>query len=244
MNDKKDSITDISEAFAPIVRFLEGIFKWIEDNSETIAKAANKFHQHVLFEQSGWLPHYTTPFGLMEDIVDAHSLANLLERYYIDNWSKVKHEFRMHVAEMHVDEEAKDTFYEALEAHEHGLYRTTARTLFPEIERLARGSAQHNGSLPNIASLVEIRRAAGNLGLSELSPPEGGPVLAHFARMSHHIYEHARTSEAVVILASDPVPNRHATIHGLISYKTMQSSLNSLIMTEFMYRIVSLTNRL
>ncbi len=165
MNDNKDSITDLSEAFAPIVSFLESIFKWIKNNPETIAQAANKLHQHILFEQSGWLPHYTTPFGLMEGIIDAHSLTNLLERYYIDNWAQVKHEFRMHVAEMHVDEEAKDTFYEALEAHEHGLYRTTARTLFPEIERLARGSAQHNGSLPNIASLVEIRRAASNLGL-------------------------------------------------------------------------------
>ena len=240
MNDKNDNISDTSETFAPIISILEDVLKWIEDNSECIIQAANKFYQHVLLEQSGWLPHYTTPFSLIENIIDAQGLGNLLEKYYIDNWAQVKSEFRKHIAKLNVDEEAKATFYEALEAHEHGLYRTTARTLFPEIERIARGKQRYSGNIPNIASLIEIRKAAGNLGLSELGPPEGGPVLAHFARMSHHIYEHVRTSEAVVSLDSNPVPNRHAAVHGLISYKTMQSSLNSLIITEFMYRIISL----
>lgn len=195
-----------------------------------------------MFEESGWLPHYTAPFILLESITDAESLSKLIERHYINNWVGVKDKFKAHVAELNVDDEAKATFYEALDAHGHGLYRTTARTLFPEIERLARSNTGDGGNLTNIASLIDIRKAAGNLGLGELGPPEGGPVLAHFVRMSHHLYEHVRTPEAVVSLTSDPVPNRHATVHGLVSYKTMQSSFNSLIMTEFMYRVISLTS--
>ena len=34
------------------------------------------------------------------------------------------------------------------------------------------------------------------------------------------------------------MPNRHATVHGLVTYRTMQSSLNALIMTEFMYQVI------
>ena len=78
------------------------------------------------------------------------------------------------------------------------------------------------------------------LELTEILAQAGGvgAVLAQFRRMTNHLYEPVRTEERVAELASDPVPNRHATVHGLVSYSTVQSSLNALIMTEFMYRII------
>ena len=37
---------------------------------------------------------------------------------------------------------------------------------------------------------------------------------------------------------TDPVPNRHAVIHGLISYSTAQNSINTLIMVDFMFHLI------
>jgi hypothetical protein len=111
------------------------------------------------------------------------------------------------------------------------------RLLFPEIERIARAELL-NGRLGGIASLKKVRAAVGQLGLSELAPQDGGPVFSQFGRMAHHLYETASTQERVAELANDPVPNRHAAVHGLVTYRTMQSSLNALIMTEFMYQAI------
>ena len=146
-------------------------------------------------------------------------------------------EFEKHLITSKVDDEANATFIEALDAHGLGLYRVAPRLLFPEIERLARA-----GRLGKIAILDDIRDKVERqeIGLSALAPSGGGPVLAQFQRMTDHLYEKVLTPEKVADLANDPVPNRHAALHGLVCYRTMKNSLNALIMTELMYRIISL----
>ena len=37
----------------------------------------------------------------------------------------------------------------------------------------------------------------------------------------------------------DPVPNRHAALHGRVSYASEKSSLNMLIMTDFIFDAIS-----
>jgi hypothetical protein len=80
------------------------------------------------------------------------------------------------------------------------------------------------------------------IGFSDLAPSGGGPVFAQVERMADHLYKTVRTTENVAELVNDSVPNRHAALHGLVSYRTMKSSLNALIMTEFMFRITPLVN--
>ena len=80
------------------------------------------------------------------------------------------------------------------------------------------------------------------IAFSDLAPSGDGPVFAQFERMADHLYKTVRTPENVAELVNDSVPNRHAALHGLVSYRTMKSSLNALIMTEFMYRIIPLVN--
>jgi hypothetical protein len=228
---------DLKGAITAIDELLKGFGRWVEANSGTLVELVRKAHRHLLFDRAGWLPHYTTPFFLVEDDIDAAGLSALLDGYYRQNWTRVRGEFEARLVGLKVDEDAKATLSEALDAHGHGLYRATARLLFPEIERIARAELL-NGRLGGIASLKEVREAVGQLGLSELGPQGGGPVFAQFARMAHHLYETASTPERVAELASDPVPNRHAAMHGLVTYRTMQSSLNALIMTEFMYQVI------
>jgi hypothetical protein len=40
-------------------------------------------------------------------------------------------------------------------------------------------------------------------------------------------------------LESDPVPNRHAAIHGMIVYNSVWHSLNVIFMTDYAFQVVS-----
>jgi hypothetical protein len=167
------------------------------------------------------------------------TVAQEIEAYYRDNWLSVAVAFRTQLSMMDIDEEARAVFDEALAAHGAGLYRAAVRALFPEIERVAR---EHllEGTLKGIASLTEVRRAAGDLGWSELQKFGEGPIFGQFAAMSHHLYEVVKTPERIAELIASPIPNRHAALHGLVAYSSLQSSLAALIMTEFMFKAISI----
>jgi hypothetical protein len=83
------------------------------------------------------------------------------------------------------------------------------------------------GTLPVLKDIRgKIERQ--EIGLSELAPPGDEPFFAQFERMAHHLYENILTPDKLAALANDPIPNRHAALHGLISYRTMKTSLNAL----------------
>jgi hypothetical protein len=88
-------------------------------------------------EASGWLPHYTTPFAIVLDVMTAEEISAVIERRYRENWHEVESAFLERLEASELDDEAKATFKEALASHRHGLYRSVPRTLFPEIERVA-----------------------------------------------------------------------------------------------------------
>ena len=40
-------------------------------------------------------------------------------------------------------------------------------------------------------------------------------------------------------LEQDPVPNRHAAMHGYVSYSSPQNSLNAIFVADYMFRLIS-----
>ena len=68
--------------------------------------------------------------------------------------------------------------------------------------------------------------------------PAGFFGLNLFRRLSSHLYETVRDDDARQRFAGDPVPNRHAVVHGLVEYSSMQNSLNALFMTEFLFSTI------
>jgi hypothetical protein len=216
----------------------------------TAAKTAAEYYQANLeplfryhaklarISEAGWLPHPSSPASMIPDENEI-DIDDLMERHYRENWLDVKSKFLDGVARCDIDQEAKDTFVEALCAHEQGLFRSTCRTLFPEIERVVRTELL-DGSLNSIASMKDLQRVAGQIGLSELrSHRLSGMAL--YSRLVDHIYVPAHTAEEVAKLSRDRVPNRHAAMHGLVTYKSMQNSINMLIMADFMFHVVSAT---
>lgn len=127
---------------------------------------------------------------------------------------------------------------EALELHEIGHYRPVVRLLFPEIERVARKELFPDWN-KSLTSLKELRDAAGNhLGFSTFGSIEYSWHL--FAKVSRHLYEYVNLDRvSIAKYENDPVPNRHASLHGTVVYKTVNNSLNAIIMAETMFIIIS-----
>lgn len=187
---------------------------------------------------AGWLPHYTTPFDrLGGEEVGSDAVAESLTAYYRDHWPDVRAAFVEHLERYDLDAETKASFMEALGTHEHGFYRATGRLLFPEIERVARIEFHDGSASARITSIEELRKQADNMSPHDTDVP-GFFGLQLYDRLIDHLYSYASDPEKVAILAKDPVPNRHATLHGLVPYSSMQNSINALIITDFIFQVV------
>ena len=199
-------------------------------------------------EKAGWLPHSTSPFHLITEELADDDVTPLVDAHYRDSWPSIKAEFASHIAKYDLDEEAKATFLEALEVHESGHYRAVVRLIFPEIERIAckeiYGGKQYEEpeeegkQAKQITNLTGFRKAIGKLPLSDVVGFDFGMNLYH--KLDEHLYKNIGTKpQHIRKYENDPVPNRHASLHGLVSYTTFQNSINMLIMADFMYHLFS-----
>ncbi len=57
-------------------------------------------------------------------------------------------------------------------------------------------------------------------------------------RIREHAYEQVWTEDERERFEGDPVPNRHAAIHGRVAYSTHKHSMNMLILTDYVFRIL------
>jgi hypothetical protein len=89
---KRGASVDLKGTVIAIDELLKGFGRWGEANSEALFELARKAHRHLLFESAGWLPHYTTPFSLVEDDTDAAGLSAILNGYYLQKWTRVRGE--------------------------------------------------------------------------------------------------------------------------------------------------------
>lgn len=214
----------------------------IENQFGTITKALQKFIEHEdrckRLEKAGWLPHPASPWHLLDDdsLNDA-PLHEAIERYYLSDWPTVRASIEAAIDGYLIDDEAKLTFREALAAHEAGLYRCVPRTLFPEIERVSR-AVIHRGAMDKIASQPELQKIVGSLCPQDLAR-EGVSGLRLYDKLVDHMYASMQTPERVAAIAAEPVPNRHAAVHGYVTYNTVRHSINALITAEYLFHAIS-----
>jgi len=83
-----------------------------------------------------------------------------------------------------------------------------------------------------------LSEAVGELGPSEFAMP-GVSGIRLYTKLADHLYKQVRTPDEVAAARLDPVPNRHAVLHGRVSYATLKSSLNMLIMADFIFDAIS-----
>ncbi len=165
-------------------------------------------------------------------------------------WAAVEQAFLAKLADYDVDEEAKETMNEALAAHRQGMFRVAPRLLFPEIERVCSDAffdgkrtitvPTKNGkqSRLRITRLKEVWEMVREMPLGDLAAYEYSWQL--FRKVEDHLYDEVGDDDTMrEKYRADPVPNRHGALHGIICYKTQQTSLNTIIMADFIFHLVS-----
>ena len=241
LDEQETAITRIVQGQRRLAEAMKGF------RLEPVVAVAGKLARHARNAQKldagGWLPHHSTPFDRVDACEgDSSELNAVLLRYYGESWPEVRRGIESRMTGYTVDDEAKATVGEALEAHEAGLYRSVCRVLMPEVERVARAEL-HDGSLERITSQKRLRKLSGRLPLFSVDPP-GLYSLNLYRRLSNHLYDHIGGEEDLQRFACDPVPNRHAVVHGLIVYSSMQNSLNAIFMADYIFLVISVLKRM
>lgn len=179
---------------------------------------------------TGWLPFRTVLFHYIDEHrSDSSQLNCYLSEYYSTEWDSIRDDMILHLDRCQIDDEARATFREALKAHELGLYRCVCRVLFPEIERVIDGG-HHSKEL--------LEKLGGTQSLEHLSFQERLDYVI-CGQLINHVYESGKTREK---LKENPVPNRHAALHGLVSYSSHKHSMNMLIFTDYIFRVLTTEN--
>ena len=214
-----EGLRKLAEASAPYLA------KW----SELAPRLAEWSRTVDALNEVGWLPYHTAPFHHVDECGDDLDLLDRrFSEYYRTRWSEIRNDMESRLEDYHIDDEARETFREALSAHEAGLYRCVCRVLFPEIERTIGAGLRSKRLLEKLTGTGDLADYA----FREVF----GYVL--FGRLVRHVYE-SGTREA---FERDPVPNRHAAMHGLVSYSTHKHSMNMLILTDYIFQILPQEN--
>ena len=172
----------------------------------------------------------------MSSTNDDSSVDDVVLNYYQENWASVKQVIEEELSACDVDGDSKETLREALIAHEHKLHRLVATSLFPAIERAVRDCLCGN-QLGNISVKEQLEDNIADMPLSML--PYGALGFIGFTQLSDHLYENIYTAAARNRFEDASVPNRHATIHGLITYSSEKSSLNAIFVAMYVFRILT-----
>ena len=261
----------MAREFEPVLRRLRELAARLEPLSRSLAAAAPvvqavaregaKWGTAESLLQRGWVPNHTTPFDLVAECGDDDArLQTSLLAYYTDNWGEVRARLETRLYSHDIDDEAKITFREALDAHEAGLYRSVSRVLFPEFERVFRAALFHGRAGP-----ISYHKFVKELFGEDFNPKLSDILIAGFQDMVLFKYltqgvrepgtsgDGARSAapEYVPGLAvgvdetnveqarQSPIPTRHAVAHGLVAYSSQQSSLNALFIADYVFSVVS-----
>ena len=156
--------------------------------------------------------------------------------YYRGNWRTVRQSIELRLDTYLVDNEAKAAFRECLDAHENRLYRLVCRSSFPEVERIIRVEIYHNNvGWFSVEKL--LKQHFDNLPVSVFPNSKFG--FAGYRQFTEHLYAQVRSEDDRQRFVDHQVPNRHASIHGLLSYSSEQSSLNSIFVAEYVFQLIT-----
>ena len=228
-----DTVRQLNVMCSPFLQQLKEISEAIAPHVETLV---NYFTISEAYRAVGWLPYRLSPFHYVEECGDDTALLDeRLANYYKTNWDEIRKDMESRLSKYHIDDEARETFLEALNAHGAGYYRSTCRVLLPEIERVFR--VQFFNSKTGKISHEIMKKLTKDKYLENfiMDNPFG---LELFGVLVSHLYEQINEGNKEQF-EKIPIPNRHAAIHGLIVYSSMKNSFNTIVMADYIFQIVT-----
>ena len=219
------AMAHISQAIAPYIKGLVRYEKFIDSVRTT-----------------GWLPYHTLSIDYVEKCAeDTALLENHISSFYKNTWNTIRQDIESRLSQYHISEETKETFREALSAHEIGHFRCVCCVLFPTIEREFRRHFFEDSAC-SINSKKMLKKLTIRGELEDFLPREAyGWIL--FELLIKHLYEQVGDDNRQAY-QKDYVPNRHASLHGLLPYSSHKHSINMIIMADYVFQVLTATTSL
>ena len=183
----------------------------------------------------GWVVHHTLPTTVLEDAAE-ENLDEAIMTHYKEKWPEVRKEIELATSRYLIDRDSKEIMNQALSAHEHGLYRLVPRAMMTEIERT--GKVQLHEKL--VGSKFDSKKIIGevdDLPLSFFDDLTSATI--QYEIFEKHLYKHLINENDLSPFAENAIPNRHATVHGLVPYASNKSSLNSIFLADFVFLMIT-----
>lgn len=180
--------------------------------------------------KAGWVPH---PILFSIEKSDEEQFRQQIEPLWRQHWPAFQSNLVQRVKTL--DGVAGPVLIEAAQLHQLGYYRAVPRLLLPECEAVVR----RRFGVPEVGSdtqLKSLRDRLGAMPLREHGRPIDGVWL--FSTLEGHLVDHVRTQEQVDRFKASGIPNRHACIHGIIDYRTFQSSMNAILLALYVFEMV------
>ena len=226
----------LAEQLQPLARLLEVATKPGGQVYSLVSGFALYAAVAQVSDTSGWLPHQSVPFEriLRESAGDMSRLTDLVSDYYEDHGLEVLDSIESQLVSYSIDDEARATMVEALGAYRLGLYRCVCRVLLPEIERVLREDLLRVEELKALKE-SELRTYLNKYQLTDFVLT-GAPDLVLFGRLSKHVFGWVKSRAQIGRYST---PNRHAAAHGWLAYSSNKNSMNTIICTDYVFRVVT-----
>lgn len=237
------TLHQLGESLQTFIRISARISETITPYVESLAPYIEQFARYNRFIDSvhatGWLPYHTVAIDYVEECNgDVSLLETRLTDFYKDNWESIHADIDTRLDQYQVSEETKATFREALDAHGVGHYRCVCRVLFPQVDREFRIHFFEDKAGP-ISSKDMLERLTKRRELVNFLPREAyGWIL--FGRLVDHLYAQVDDTNREQY-EQDYVPNRHASIHGLVPYAAFKHSVNMIVMADYIFQVLTST---
>ena len=235
-----EAMRRIGKFYYDISRSIDSVLQQISPNISKVIYIVNDWILYVITDtatvDSGWLPYRTVPFRqiLRDAGANRETLSMMLDAHYDSAHLSIVDDIEASTSTYTVDNEAIETLREALEVHRSGHYRASSRTLMPEIERVVREK------LLNKKGIYVLRHR--DIGPNSFIMPagqfftgdSGDRIVAN--RIESDLFRHVDTIQDV---QGQPTPNRHAMLHAWVPYSSVQNSLNTIILADYIFRLVT-----
>lgn len=232
----QDGADATSASEGPLAALFKKALPMLAMGLVVLVKLGNKFDEDRALVSRlvklGWFPSIVTPFEIMHSTLDDSDADAAIARFFTERWVDVREAILAHIAPLNIDDDAKAAIREALDAHEARLYRCVPPLMFAEIERVTRSYIpdedwKHikdhlNPAIDNIGALGFIIN--------------GHFSLANIEFFKGYIYETVTTDN---LDKWRGIPNRHATMHGRVVYKTQKESLNAIAIALTAFAVIS-----
>lgn len=228
----KATLQPVFQDLEPILERLGGLIEAVGPHVEKLVR-----HQRIerQFSSSGWLPYYSELVERVEGHSgDALALDKMISAYYRAHWMEIRKDIEGRMETYEIDGEAKETLHEVFSAHEAESYRSVCRTLFPEMERLIKRNFFND--VGHIRTAQMTRKLAEHLAEEQTLSRQ---VLC-LVTIGHHVeHMYAQVDDGNRDrFEQNGIPNRHAALHGLVSYSTHKHSMNMIIMADYLFQLL------